>query len=97
MIKFFFLFKYYNEPPKRLQEELRKEGLSDMQFFLLKQGESRLIEIKEADKKDDEEQAGEDESKTSDQEKEDKGFLEQLVDQFVGDESKPEDEQQAEE
>ena len=47
------------EPPQRLQEELRKNGLSDMQFFLLKHGESRLIEIKEADTKE-EEQADED-------------------------------------
>jgi len=33
-----------------LNDELRKQGLSEMQFFLLKHGESRLIEIKEADK-----------------------------------------------
>ena len=38
------------EPAQRLNEELRKQGLSEMQFFLLKHGESRLIEIKEADK-----------------------------------------------
>jgi len=39
----------YLEPPRLLNEELRKQGLSEMQFFLLKHGESRLIEIKEAD------------------------------------------------
>ena len=42
--------QYYLDPPSRLNEELRKQGLSEMQFFLLKHGESRLIEIKEADK-----------------------------------------------
>jgi len=42
--------EYYLEPPQRLNDELRKQGLSEMQFFLLKHGESRLIEIKEADK-----------------------------------------------
>jgi len=42
--------EFYLEPPQRLNEELRKQGLSEMQFFLLKHGESRLIEIKEADK-----------------------------------------------
>jgi len=39
----------YLDPPRRLNEELRKQNLSEMQFFLLKHGESRLIEIKEAD------------------------------------------------
>lgn len=38
----------YNEPPRRLNEELRNQNLSEMQFFLLKHGESRLIEIKES-------------------------------------------------
>jgi len=42
--------EHYLEPPKRLNEELKKQGLSEMQFFLLKHGESRLVEIKEADK-----------------------------------------------
>lgn len=42
--------EYYLEPPTRLNEELKKQGLSEMQFFLLKHGESRLVEIKEADK-----------------------------------------------
>jgi len=46
--------EYYLEPPRRLNEELSKQKLSEMQFFLLKHGESRLIEIKEADKEDDE-------------------------------------------
>jgi len=44
--------EYFLEPPQRLNDELRKQGLSEMQFFLLKHGESRLIEIKEADKDD---------------------------------------------
>jgi len=44
--------EYYLEPPQRLNDELRSQGLSEMQFFLLKHGESRLIEIKEADKDD---------------------------------------------
>jgi len=42
--------EYYLEPPTRLNEEIKKQGLSEMQFFLLKHGESRLVEIKEADK-----------------------------------------------
>eukprot|EP00112_Aurelia_sp_Birch-Aquarium-sp1_P002931 Seg1327.4 transcript_id=Seg1327.4/GoldUCD/mRNA.D3Y31 product="N-acyl-phosphatidylethanolamine-hydrolyzing phospholipase D" protein_id=Seg1327.4/GoldUCD/D3Y31 len=48
---FSFSNEYYLDPPHKLQEELRKDGLSDMQFFLLKHGESRLIEIKEANEK----------------------------------------------
>ena len=40
--------EYYLEPPQRLSDELKKHGISEMQFFLLKHGESRLIEIKEA-------------------------------------------------
>eukprot|EP00112_Aurelia_sp_Birch-Aquarium-sp1_P017752 Seg4152.2 transcript_id=Seg4152.2/GoldUCD/mRNA.D3Y31 product="N-acyl-phosphatidylethanolamine-hydrolyzing phospholipase D" protein_id=Seg4152.2/GoldUCD/D3Y31 len=43
--------EFYLDPPHRLQEELKKKGLSDMQFFLLKHGESRLTEIKELNKK----------------------------------------------
>ncbi|XP_065673755.1 N-acyl-phosphatidylethanolamine-hydrolyzing phospholipase D [Hydra vulgaris] len=45
--------EHYLEPPQRLNEELKKSGLSEMQFFLLKHGESRLIEIKEAEKESD--------------------------------------------
>jgi len=48
--------EFYLEPPQRLNDELRKRGLSEMQFFLLKHGESRLIEIKEADKENEEEE-----------------------------------------
>lgn len=48
----------YLEPPQRLNDELRKQGLSEMQFFLLKHGESRLIEIKEADKDDEPKENG---------------------------------------
>jgi len=54
--------EYYLEPPQRLNDELRNQGLSEMQFFLLKHGESRLIEIKEADKDDEQH----DESTTED-------------------------------
>lgn len=49
---FNFSNEYYIEPATRLQKELRENGLSDMQFFLLKHGESRLIEIKEAEKEE---------------------------------------------
>jgi len=40
--------EHYLEPPQRLKDELQKEHLSEMQFFLLRHGESRLVEIKEA-------------------------------------------------
>ncbi|XP_057297051.1 N-acyl-phosphatidylethanolamine-hydrolyzing phospholipase D-like [Hydractinia symbiolongicarpus] len=50
--------EYYLEPPRRLNDELRKQGLSEMQFFLLKHGESRLIEIKEADKEEEPKENG---------------------------------------
>lgn len=77
-----------------------------MQFFLLKHGESRLIEIKEADKdKDDGEEGtkveldvpvangevGEDDE-SEEQRQEDADVLQQLVDNFV-DETKGDEEQ----
>lgn len=94
--------EYYLEPPQRLNDELRKQNLSEMQFFLLKHGESRLIEIKEADK-DDEPQANGDvhdniegdacaEEKKAD---DDSDILQQLVNEFT--EDKNDDEEQKEE
>ena len=78
------------EPPQRLQDELRKNGLSEMQFFLLKHGESRLIEIKEADEKkddDDENLADEeaDEQAAGDGQEADQGLIDYLVDKVAGD------------
>lgn len=49
--------EYYLEPPQRLKDELQKEHLSEMQFFLLRHGESRLVEIKEADDNDNDQSA----------------------------------------
>lgn len=87
--------EYYLEPPTRLNDELRKQGLSEMQFFLLKHGESRLIEIKEAGK----EEEGEGEQKEEvpnghcqEEKKEDvdSDVLQQLVDQLTTDEPEAE-------
>ena len=86
MISNYIFFQYYLEPPQRLQDELRKNGLSEMQFFLLKHGESRLIEIKEADEKkddDDEEQA--EEQAAGDGQEADQGLIDYLVDKVTGD------------
>ena len=73
-----------------------------MQFFLLKHGESRLIEIKEANKEEDAppvddniEDAACNEEKKLDEE--DKNILDQLVDEFQGEESKEEEPAQNEE
>lgn len=68
-----------------------------MQFFLLKHGESRLIEIKEANKEEDappvddniEDAACNEEKKLDD---EDKNILDQLVDEFQGGEDQKEEE-----
>ena len=81
------------EPPQRLQEELRKNGLSEMQFFLLKHGESRLIEIKEADEKreEDEEQAEQQEGGDEQQDNQDQGLIDYLVDKVIGDEENKEE------
>lgn len=94
--------EYYLEPPQRLNDELRKQNLSEMQFFLLKHGESRLIEIKEANKEEDAppvddniEDAACNEEKKLDEE--DKNILDQLVDEFQGEESKEEEPAQNEE
>ncbi|XP_065640916.1 N-acyl-phosphatidylethanolamine-hydrolyzing phospholipase D isoform X1 [Hydra vulgaris] len=46
---FTFSNEHYLEPPQRLNEELKKSNMSVMQFFLLKHGESRIVEIKETD------------------------------------------------
>lgn len=75
-----------------------------MQFFLLKHGESRLIEIKEADKDGDEQEGTkveldvpvengdvQEEEKSEEQKQEDADVLQQLVDNFV-DEHKSDDE-----
>ena len=84
--------EYYLEPPQRLNEELRKSGLSEMQFFLLKHGESRLIEIKEAEKEHEPPEAiacSSDmfsKSHVTEDNKEEKSeadILQQLVDNFV--------------
>ncbi|XP_065673789.1 N-acyl-phosphatidylethanolamine-hydrolyzing phospholipase D isoform X2 [Hydra vulgaris] len=45
---FAFSNEHYLEPPLRLNEELKKSDLSKLQFFLLKHGESRLIDITES-------------------------------------------------
>jgi len=85
---FSFSNEYYLEPPQRLQDELRKNGLSEMQFFLLKHGESRLIEIKEADEKkddDDEEQAEEQAAGDGQEADQDQGLIDYLVDKVTGD------------
>ena len=95
------LFQYYLDPPQRLQEELRKNGLSDMQFFLLKHGESRLIEIKEADDKQDEDEQADDDhhhhehhaGEEQQQTEEDQGLIDYLVDKMTGEEEKAEDDQ----
>ena len=89
-----------------MQEELRGNGLSDMQFFLLKHGESRLIEIKEADEKQGEEENqdnAEGENKENQDtaegerveqyqdEEPDQGLIDYLVDKMAGEEE-PKDE-----
>lgn len=40
--------EHYLEPPHRLNAELKRLEMNEMQFYLLKHGESRLTEIKEA-------------------------------------------------
>jgi len=37
--------EYFLEPARRLKEELEKRGMTEVQFFLLKHGESRLIDV----------------------------------------------------
>ncbi|XP_065673787.1 uncharacterized protein PF3D7_1120600 isoform X34 [Hydra vulgaris] len=44
--------EHYLEPPHRLNKELKKSGLSNTQFFVLKHGESRLIIINTLSKED---------------------------------------------
>nr|XP_047146636.1 protein PFC0760c isoform X17 [Hydra vulgaris] len=44
--------EHYLEPPHRLNDELKKSGLSNTQFFVLKHGESRLIIINDLLKED---------------------------------------------
>ena len=77
------------DPPHKLQEELRKSGLSDMQFFLLKHGESRLIEIKEANERQEEQGDGNEEQENQDgnqeQQEQDQGLIDYLVDKIAGD------------
>lgn len=89
------------EPAQRLNDELRKQGVSEMQFFLLKHGESRLIEIKEAEKQEDAaEQNGNvddniEDDKCAEQKKadeDDASILQQLVDNLA-EETQPEAEQ----
>jgi len=93
--------EYYLEPAQRLNDELRKQGVSEMQFFLLKHGESRLIEIKEAEKQEDApEQNGNvddniEDDKCAEQKKadeDDASILQQLVDNLA-EETQPEAEQ----
>ena len=85
--------QFYLEPPQRLQEELRKNGLSEMQFFLLKHGESRLIEIKEADeKKDEDEDEDEPDQQEPQAEENDQGLIDYLVDKVMGEEEQQQEE-----
>ena len=72
-----------------------------MQFFLLKHGESRLIEIKEADDKQDEDEQADDDhhhhehhaGEEQQQTEEDQGLIDYLVDKMTGEEEKAEDDQ----
>ena len=60
-----------------------------MQFFLLKHGESRLIEIKEANERQEEQGDGNEEQENQDgnqeQQEQDQGLIDYLVDKIAGD------------